>query len=320
MTPKQHCENLIAKRGGGRFARVSDSEDVCYLPSCNYFNCNPEGAEYSYYYETHDTPPKIELTSETVFTLPANRARTTIGVGEAVIVSANIDVTWQVSSNLVTVGKQDSQKILITALDKTGSVTVTAKTEHDTKSMTFSIIAPSGVSYSQSFYPNSQEPMVYHPKDLAVSVVGLSVTLLPTTVNFDNLTVRELDAASKDSGIFKTGDIHCHSRSAPVNGKCVTHTPHDVNTIGNKHNLVGEYDRVGGGENDTQRLNNLPHSSSMIVNIPIQWKLNESNIWNNLQTVKQSIFLYKNGSMTISKGNFSRNFNKGDSFENDSFL
>lgn len=33
QTPKQHCEALIAQRGEGRFEKVSEHEDVCYLLS-----------------------------------------------------------------------------------------------------------------------------------------------------------------------------------------------------------------------------------------------------------------------------------------------
>ena len=78
---------------------------------------------------------KIELTSETAAKLPKNRDRTTIGVGEAVTVRSNIPMLWEIQSNLVNPSsvksKTPSNEISFSALDKAGSVTVRAKTQHD---------------------------------------------------------------------------------------------------------------------------------------------------------------------------------------------
>ena len=318
MTPRQHCEKLIAERGGkGHFKTVSESEDACMLYSCNFYGNCFEGAEYSYYYETYE---KIELTSETVFVLPANRNRTKIGVGESVVIKSNVPVEWEISKKLVSIDIQDDRKLQISALDKAGSVTIIAKTNNDKAAVTFSIIEPKGVSYSQQVYMNSSEPMIYHPKNSCVAVVGLRVTLLPTTVNFGNLLFQEVDVASIDSGIFNDGKLHCHN-GAPINGKCGTHTISPINTFNELHNLIGTYDVVGGGEDDPSKIKNLPASSAMHLDIPVRWKLSSSNAWKTMSTkVKQSILLLKNGTMTIRKGNFSKVFKRGDSFEKNDFL
>lgn len=66
---------------------------------------------------------------------------------------------------------------------------------------------------------------------------------------------------------------------------------------------------------------NLPASSAMHLDIPVRWKLSSSNAWKTMSTkVKQSILLLKNGKMTIRKGNFSKVFKRGDSFEKNDFL
>ena len=262
MTPKQHCEKLVAERGGkGHFETISESEDACMLYSCNFYGNCFEGAEYSYYYEVYE---KIELTSETIFTLPANRKRTTIGVGESVVIKSNVPVEWEISKGLVSVGVQEGQKLQITALDKVGSVTITAKNKYDKATIIFSIIEPNGISYAQQVYANTSEPMIYHPKNGCVAVVGLRVTLLPTTVNFGNLLFQEVDVASIDSGIFNDGKLHCHN-GAPINGKCSTHTVTSINTFNGMHNLAGTHDVVGGGEDDPNKLKNLPASSAVLV-------------------------------------------------------
>ena len=208
----------------------------------------------------------------------------------------------------------------ITALDKVGSVTITAKNKYDKATIIFSIIEPNGISYAQQVYANTSEPMIYHPKNGCVAVVGLRVTLLPTTVNFGNLLFQEVDVASIDSGIFNDGKLHCHN-GAPINGKCSTHTVTSINTFNGMHNLAGTHDVVGGGEDDPNKLKNLPASSAMHLDIPMRWKLSNSNAWKTMsKKVKQSIILLKNGTMTIKKGNFSKVFKQTDSFEKNDFI
>ncbi|XXQ68037.1 hypothetical protein ACKLNO_10580 [Neisseriaceae bacterium B1] len=319
MTPKQHCEKLVVERGGqGHFKTISESEDACMLYSCNFYGDCFEGAEYSYHYEVYE---KVELTSETVFTLPANRTRTTIGVGESVIITSNIPVEWEISKGLVTINLQESQKVQITALDKAGSVTITAKTKYDKATMVFSIIVPSNISYSQQYYWMTTEPMMYHPKDGYQVVVGLRAILQPTTVNFGNLVIQEVDLPSINTGIFDDGKVYCHINEAQ-NGKCVVNTDFKaVGTMAGIYNLIGTHDQVGGGENDPKKVVNLPASSTMNLEIPIRWKLANSNAIKTMpKKVTQTITLLKNGTITIRKGNFTQTFKKVDSYENNRFM
>lgn len=269
--------------------------------------------------------PKIKLTSETVLTLPANRKRKAIGVGESVIITSNIDVDWQVSNNLIIIDSSDSRQLEITALDNAGIVTITAQNKNNTKqtaNMVFSIVQPTDVSYSQQFYPNTKEPMLYHPKNGYEGGVGIKITLLPTTVNFGNLNFGEVDSAGVMSGVFDDGKIHCHSkRPADANGQCTFHTDVPVAEQLNKHNIAGTYDAVGGGEDDPKVISNLPAISSMKLEITLRWRLRSSNKWWHMPNkVKQSLTLFKNGNIKITKGNFSKIFQKTDDFPNNRFV
>lgn len=318
MTPRQHCAKEIEKSKGGEFKTLSEREDVCMLPSYNYLGGGSYLAPvFSYYYEVYE---KIELTSETIFTLPANRKRTTIGVGESVVIKSNIPVEWEISKGLMVVNLKESKKLQITALDKAGSVTITAKTKYDKATIVFSIVVPSGVSYSQQYYWMSVEPMIYHPKDGYQAVVGLRAILQPTTVNFGNLLVQEVDVPSVNTGIFDDGKVYCHNKTAQ-NGQCVVNNDFtSVNIMAGIYNLIGTHDIVGGGESNPEKIVNLPTSSTMNLDIPIKWKLKDSNAVKTMpKKVRQTITLLKNGTITVQKGNFSQTFKKSDSYENDRF-
>lgn len=270
--------------------------------------------------------PKIKLTSETVLTLPANRKRKAIGVGESVIITSNIDVDWQVSNNLIIIDSSDSRQLEITALDNAGIVTITAQNKNDTKqtvNMVFSIVQPTGVSYSQQFYYKTKEPMLYHQKNSGTGAVGLKATLLPITVNFEHLEFQELDVASKDTGIFNTGKVHCHN-GPENNGVCNNEIIISITTIDNIHNLVGNFDLVGIKEDDESRLKNLPTSSSLKLDIPLYWRLSayiqQNASWKKMpNNVQQNITLLKDKTMIIKKGNFTKTFKPSDSYVNDTF-
>lgn len=319
MTPKQHCEKLVSERGGkGYFTTISESEDACMLYSCNYYGNCFTGVEYSYHYDVYE---KIELTSETVFTLPKNRQRKVIGVGESVVITSNIPVSWEISRGLVIIDLQDNQKLIITALNKAGSVTITAKTDYDRVSIVFSIIEPSDISYSQQYYWMTTEPMQYHPKNGYQAVVGLRAILQPMTVNFGNLSVQEVDVQSVNTGIFNDGKVYCHNAVARK-GKCVVNKKFiDVSTMAGIYNLIGTHDVVGGGEDNPKKIENLPASSTMNLDIPIKWKVvGSSSVKTMPKKIKQSVILLKNGTITVRKGNFSKTFKKTDSFENNRFF
>lgn len=222
---------------------------------------------------------KIELTSETAAKLPKNRNRTTIGVGEAVTVRSNIPVLWEIQSNLVNPSsvksKTPSNEISFSALDKAGSVTVRAKTQHDQKSITFSIIEPVSLSYSLARNEDNS-PMIFHEKEAYIAIIGLVTTVHPKTVNFYKVVFRESNEPSKDSGVFlEKGKIHCHAtkETRKAGTKCPRAGTIPVKDKGEEYNILSDYDVVGGGENDPKKITRLPSESSMKTDIDIFWGL-----------------------------------------------
>lgn len=129
QTPKQHCEALIAQRGEGRFEKVSEHEDVCYLLGGNYFGTSV-GAEYSYYYD---------VCTEIAFTGTLNDKATNIKElanlkgGERVIITANQKVTWTATNEKTLIKVAKSDTIYSFTAPKSGTFTITAKGVCDPK-------------------------------------------------------------------------------------------------------------------------------------------------------------------------------------------
>lgn len=269
---------------------------------------------------------KLEIFSLTKATLPSNWKRTTIGVGETVSITANQAVKWEVNSDLVTKVRETSTSLVITAKDTAGSVTVIAKTECDEKRITFKILEPIGVEYQlDTVIVNGKSiPRIYHPRGGYELGVGLKITLLPKEVNFENVFFFEMDSASVDSGVFNDGKVHCHiERGSFLPGyKCPkVHVVNVHNGNNGEHNIAGEFDQVGGGENDPNKIKNLPEISAMHTDIELGWSLVQKlEGMKKLPQVKQSVILYRDGRMTVSKGNFSKTVRRNDSFEDPSVI
>ena len=161
------------------------------------------------------------MTSQTVATLPTNRARTTIGIGEEVTCSIN-PATWSdLDCNLTknriesdTIGDRvwacgpggtinpsgitSSNSTTLTASDSPGSPRVLvnvydSENKYDdsplTRSIPFSVIAPSGMTstlYSDNY------PGTLGPPDNKIGASSVFIcTVSPTTVNFYNAEMRE---------------------------------------------------------------------------------------------------------------------------------
>ena len=77
---------------------------------------------------------------------------------------------------------------------------------------------------------------------------------------------------------------------------------------------MGDYDVVGGGENDPKKIPRLPSESSMKTNIDIFWGLEEPLTKKLAKKVNQTVTLYSNGNFLIKKGNYKIEIKKGDNY------
>ncbi|NUE66909.1 hypothetical protein [Snodgrassella sp. ESL0253] len=328
LRPMEHC--ALNK---GEFITVSEEFDRCVTARGKVFSDDdPDSiiAGYDYNYEmVAYEDGEIELTSETKNTFPAPRSRRNIGVGEVVTIKSNVGVTWRIDSKLVSIIKREAKELCIRARDKGGICTITASYKRKGKtiknSITFTIVEPKMLRYSLAKYQDykpleGKGSMLYHSKGTYEGLVGLRIQLLPISVNFSNVLVRELNCASVNTGYFKDASKgpNCHIH-IPGDTQC-TGNGEEVNfkAIGNTINIANTFDIVGGGDNDPKA--DIGNGGSMKLTIPLEWRLDKSANWKSMGSVKQDIVLWANGNITISKGNFNRTFTKNDDYPDRSFV
>jgi hypothetical protein len=329
LPPMEHC--ALHK---GEFITLSERTDRCVTARGKVFSDDdPDSiiAGYDYDYEMVGSEDgKIELTSVTENTFPAPRSRRNIGVGEVVTIESNVGVKWDIDNKkLVSIVKHRTKELCIRAKDKGGICTITASYKHKGKiiknSIKFIIVEPKMLRYSLAKYQDykpleGKGAMLYHSKGTYEGLVGLRIQLLPISVNFSNVLVRELNCASVNTGYFKDvikgpnchihipGDTQCTGNGNEVNFKAID------NTI----NIANTFDIVGGGDNDPKA--DIGDGGSMKLTIPLEWRLDKSDNWKSMGSVMQNIVLWANGNITISKGNFSRTFTKNDDYPDRTFV
>lgn len=130
------------------------------------------------------------ITSQTVATSPANRARTKIGVGEEVgLTYSKGSAAWSITSGTGRISPSSGAQTTFTASDTAGDVAITATGGGCTATITFTVVIPSGWTMNRQPSTNLQHTqgrpdcgwkgiMYVHPND----------------VNFYNIETREKDS------------------------------------------------------------------------------------------------------------------------------
>jgi hypothetical protein len=149
---------------------------------------------------------KPRIKSKTVQKNPGSRKRTTIGVGEEVDLTYTGGLTtWATTRGQLSVAPGvPAAKVRFDAPDTAGPVVITA----GTASITFNVLAPSGVSMKQL-------GGLKHFKNTPTSGLRLRPHLLPDTVNFYKVTFHEMDLAFGTA----TGHYSCNPFSTGHCGK-----------------------------------------------------------------------------------------------------
>jgi hypothetical protein len=180
------------------------------------------------------TPPTapptgpVNLTSQAEEALPAPRNRTRLGLGERVVLTVTGGAgNWHVSGG--TLSARAGTTVTMTASQRPGTATVTVDVGGTTRSLDFTVIAPSevhmvrtGTSHENNSLPNA-------------AMTG-GVYIGPDDVNFVNTTNSEDDIRAKADGCWDEFNGMGHSPSAAPNpcsnqvvGGLGTHSPGDDN-------------------------------------------------------------------------------------------
>lgn len=148
-----------------------------------------------------------EITSETVMTQPEPRTRTDIGVGERVRVTFSLgDAHWTLSGE-GHLSSEDGATITYRAPSTAQTVTLTATGSGCTATISFNIIAPSDV--------RMRRRDTLHRLNTVSIGMHTDIFILPDTVNFHAIDIREVDVGLVASGVFAPLAGRGHIRNPP---------------------------------------------------------------------------------------------------------
>lgn len=137
------------------------------------------------------------ITSETVATVPADRTRTTVGVGERVRLTYSLgSATWTKTGGRLS--STSGATTTFTAPSRAATVTITAKDGNAcTATIDFTVIEPSGVSMRRKSGTG-----VWHANNIPSVGMKLDIYITPDTVSFENIEIMESDCVGAVTGYF----------------------------------------------------------------------------------------------------------------------
>lgn len=144
--------------------------------------------------------PKPVITSETYATVPADRTRLTIGVGEQVkLTFSEGDAHWSISGakgKVTPSGQTSDYSASITPAIET--ITAVSTTNKGKATITFHVIAPDGL-----LFEITPSTTIHHHQGWPDIGFEAKVYLQPDTVSFEYISVRERDSHYKATGYYK---------------------------------------------------------------------------------------------------------------------
>jgi GT2 family glycosyltransferase len=160
------------------------------------------------------SPTPCTITSQTVATIPANRNRTTIGVGEEIALTfSQNNAAWSLTGP-GSLSANSGKTVIFTASATPGTARITANgsSPHCTATIQFTIIAPSGVTGRRA--PGTA---IRHTKDRPDSGFKAEMYLTPDTVSFQFLSFKELDVPAVATGVYAPfNGVGHHPNPAPI--------------------------------------------------------------------------------------------------------
>ena len=239
---------------------------------------------------------KLKFTSLTTATLPANRERNTIGIGEGVTVSANQPVEWSIKGNLLEKEEKTATELGFIASDQAGSIRVTAKTKCEEQSVEFSVIRPTDVKFVK-------EREIHISKILSAGFIA-KLYLQPVHVNFYNVAVQEKNSPAYGcTGLFSGLNGVGHS----IDYKGGSSDPMEAEAYDENHGTLLNYrDKVYGSRVEYQP-NYIPNSE-IHFSIPFEWCVRSIGRMHPLVKVHEYAIIDNKGNTTVSKANESITF------------
>lgn len=159
--------------------------------------------------------PTASISSQTFATVPANRSRLTIGVGEQVkLTFSGSSANWTISGGQGTVTPSGKTSIYSASIMPATETIVAVDTANSaTATITFNVIAPSGLLFER--VPGTT---IHHKRGWPDIGFSAKVYVQPGTVSFEYIGVREHDANYVATGyyLWENGQSHGGATEAEV--------------------------------------------------------------------------------------------------------
>lgn len=245
-------------------------------------------------------PKALVLTHETRAEAPADRQRTTIGVGEGIDVMANEAVEWELQGVARWVAEQKSpKKLIFFAGDQPGTIRVIARTECEEKAITFTVIAPTHVIFVK-------RTLLHVHKILDAGFIA-DVYLQPAQVNFGNLETSEVQSYGYGgTGLWVDYNGKPHGDAEKYKNGQSEWADGSLKNFDRRYGTRISGDQVY-GKREEYCPDSIPHSE-IHYDIPYKWRLRGNAVEHFLPTVHQAIIIESNGNVTTQKGNESVTF------------
>lgn len=198
---------------------------------CECMPCDIRITEYLTVNVTTTPPPgcgtNATLQTITAATLPSNRTRTKLGVGERTTLSLtpapNCAVTWSLSG-MGQISAQSGSSITFDAHDVASSPTVTSIVNGIQRAVTYNVVEPDSIIMTQ----NEGSGILHTYGYASVGFLGRAY-ITPEDVSFDGIEVREGFAFGEGTGFYQqfTGQMHPDGGWEPVNQGMSIHPSKD---------------------------------------------------------------------------------------------
>jgi hypothetical protein len=243
------------------------------------------------------------ITSETLATVPSNRARTRLGVGESTRLTFSLgEAQW--SMNLPdleggTLSSTSGATIVYTAPDRATSVTITATGSGCTKTIQFTIVEPSSIRMQR-------RPGTLGNHTINRASVGFiaDIYVLPADVSFEHCSYLEEEVDAVGTGCFQQYYASHHVGHHP-NTSPIPIGPPVSDTSGSK---VNGYDKIAASADSCD--------GGWTWSIPWKFRVG-GGIDKRFTTVAQVVAITAAGAADISKAGASNHSNLTDATEID---
>jgi type VI secretion system secreted protein VgrG len=237
------------------------------------------------------------ITSQTVATSPADRARTRIGVGEEVRLTVNPGpATWSITSGTGSLNptRGSHTTVTYTADDTAGSVTITATGSGCSCTITFTVVAPSNTTMEKAPGTNLR-----HTNGRPDCGWKGKQWIHPDDVNFYNIERREVDSNAVCTGSYMPFNNVLHGNYPGGYGSWFGIDTHDPA----KGSRAAMTDNIYSGDPGAGATGAAPpfNVGTMYFPIVYQWRVGTGTA-HNFPAIRQEHEIFANGRCESRKG------------------